>query len=104
MKYIYFFGARKAQGSGEMKDLLGGKGAGLAEMTRIGLPVPAGFTITTVACDYYFKHDRKHPRELAGEGAAKLKSPGGGRGKKLREGKKTLLGQNGRAWGRGKGE
>src|SRR2546428_3667217 len=80
MKFIYFFGARKAQGSGEMKDLLGGKGAGLAEMTRIGLPVPAGFTITTVACDYYFKHDRKHPRELAGAGAAKIKSPPRGAG------------------------
>src|SRR3989442_9590960 len=91
MKYIYFFGARKAQGSGEMKDLLGGKGAGLAEMTRIGLPVPAGFTITTVSCDYYFKHDRKHPRELAGEGAAKIKSPGRGAGKKIGDTKKPPL-------------
>src|SRR2546425_4464472 len=93
MKYIYFFGARKAQGSGEMKDLLGGKGAGLAEMTRIGLPVPAGFTITTVACDYYFKHDRKHPRELAGEGGTKLKRPPPGARKKHRGAKKTLLGR-----------
>src|SRR2546425_12636190 len=92
MKYIYFFGARKAQGSGEMKDLLGGKGAGLAEMTRIGLPVPAGFTITTVACDYYFKHDRKHPRELAGAGAPKMKRPPRGRGEKLRDAKKTRRG------------
>src|SRR2546422_5089143 len=92
MKYIYFFGARKAEGSGEMKDLLGGKGAGLAEMTRIGLPVPAGFTITTVACDYYFKHDRKHPRELAGEGGAKLKRLERGAGKKLGDAKKPLLG------------
>jgi len=65
MKYVYFFGAGKADGTGEMKDLLGGKGAGLAEMTRIGLPVPAGFTITTEACDYYFKHTRKYPRGLA---------------------------------------
>ena len=47
MKYVYFFGAGKADGTGDMRDLLGGKGAGLAEMTRIGLPVPAGFTITT---------------------------------------------------------
>jgi pyruvate,orthophosphate dikinase len=47
-----------------MQEVLGGKGAGLAEMTRIGLPVPAGFTITTQACDYYFKHNRKTPREL----------------------------------------
>jgi pyruvate,orthophosphate dikinase len=64
MKYVYFFGAGSADGTGDMKDLLGGKGAGLAEMTRIKLPVPAGFTITTEACDYYFKHGRKYPREL----------------------------------------
>src|SRR6267378_5748218 len=91
MKYIYFFGARKAQGSGEMKDLLGGKGAGLAEMTRIGLPVPAGFTIATVACDYYFKHDRKHPRELAGQVAANLKRLERVTGKKLGDAKDPLL-------------
>ena len=53
MKYVYFFGAGKAEGDGSMKELLGGKGAGLAEMTRIGLPVPAGFTITTQACRDY---------------------------------------------------
>ena len=46
MKYVYSFGAGKAEGDGAMKDVLGGKGAGLAEMTRIGLPVPAGFTIS----------------------------------------------------------
>src|SRR5712691_12720021 len=91
MKYIYFFGAGKAEGSGEMKDLLGGKGAGLAEMTRIGLPVPAGFTITTVACDYYFKHDRKHPRELAGRVAANLKRLERVTGKKLGDAKDPLL-------------
>ena len=67
MKYVYFFGAGKADGTGDMKELLGGKGAGLAEMTRIGLPVPAGFTVTTEACDYYLKHDRKFPKELRAE-------------------------------------
>ena len=67
MKYVYFFGAGKADGTGDMKELLGGKGAGLAEMTRIGLPVPAGFTITTEACDYYLKHSKKYPKELRGE-------------------------------------
>jgi len=72
MKYVYFFGAGKADGTGEQRDLLGGKGAGLAEMTRIGLPVPAGFTITTEACDYYFKHGRKYPRELRAEVAKHL--------------------------------
>src|SRR6201986_3728289 len=67
MKYVYFFGAGKADGSGDMKEILGGKGAGLAEMTRIGLPVPAGFTITTETCDYYMKHDRSYPKSLAAE-------------------------------------
>jgi pyruvate, orthophosphate dikinase len=67
MKYVYFFGAGKAEGTGDMRDLLGGKGAGLAEMTRIGLPVPAGFTITTEACDSYLQHDHKYPKELRGE-------------------------------------
>src|ERR1700740_1920154 len=64
-KWVYFFGAGKAEGDGTWRDLLGGKGAGLAEMTKIGLPVPAGFTISTEACDYYYKHDRKLPPELA---------------------------------------
>jgi pyruvate, orthophosphate dikinase len=67
MKYVYFFGAGKADGTGDMKDLLGGKGAGLAEMTRIGLPVPAGFTITTETCDYYLSHKKTYPKELRGE-------------------------------------
>jgi pyruvate,orthophosphate dikinase len=64
-KWVYFFGAGKAEGDGEWKDLLGGKGAGLAEMTKIGLPVPAGFTISTEACDYYYKNGKKYPAELA---------------------------------------
>jgi pyruvate, orthophosphate dikinase len=64
-KWVYFFGAGKAEGDGEWRDLLGGKGAGLAEMTKIGLPVPAGFTISTEACDYFYKHDKKYPSELA---------------------------------------
>ncbi|HEV2298246.1 MAG TPA: pyruvate, phosphate dikinase [Candidatus Acidoferrales bacterium] len=67
MKYVYFFGAGKAEGNGQMKEILGGKGAGLAEMTNIGLPVPSGFTISTEACDYFFKHDRKFPKELAAQ-------------------------------------
>ena len=64
-KWVYFFGAGKAEGDGEWRDLLGGKGAGLAEMTKIGLPVPGGFTISTEACDYFYKHDKKYPPELA---------------------------------------
>lgn len=60
-KYVYFFGDGKAEGTGSMKDLLGGKGAGLAEMTNLGMPVPAGFTITTEACNEYFKNNKTHP-------------------------------------------
>jgi pyruvate, orthophosphate dikinase len=63
-KWVYFFGAGKAEGDGTWRDLLGGKGAGLAEMTKIGLPVPAGFTISTEACDYYYKHGKEFPPEL----------------------------------------
>ncbi len=72
MKYVYFFGAGKAEGHGEQRDLLGGKGAGLHEMTRIGLPVPAGFTITTQACNYFFEHAQKYPRGLEQEVAHHL--------------------------------
>jgi pyruvate,orthophosphate dikinase len=63
-KWVYFFGAGKAEGDSSWRDLLGGKGAGLAEMTKIGLPVPAGFTISTEACDYYYKNGKKYPAEL----------------------------------------
>src|SRR2546428_6742569 len=56
-KYVYFFGGGKADGNGKMKDELGGKGAGLAEMTNAGLPVPPGFTIQTEACREYMRHD-----------------------------------------------
>lgn len=60
-KYVYFFGNGRADGRGNMKDLLGGKGAGLAEMTNLKIPVPAGFTITTEACNEYFKAGKKYP-------------------------------------------
>jgi pyruvate,orthophosphate dikinase len=63
-KYVYLFGSKKTDGDGTMKPLLGGKGANLAEMTRIGLPVPAGFTITTEVCSYYYDHKRTYPKEL----------------------------------------
>ncbi len=57
VKYVYFFGGGKADGNGEMKDVLGGKGAGLAEMTNAGLPVPPGFTIQTEACREYMRNN-----------------------------------------------
>jgi pyruvate, orthophosphate dikinase len=64
VKYVYSFGAGKADGNGSMKALLGGKGANLAEMSRIGLPVPPGFTISTEVCTYYYANKRTYPASL----------------------------------------
>src|ERR1035441_8436706 len=66
-KYVYLFGNSKADGDGKMKPLLGGKGANLAEMTRIGLPVPPGFTITTEVCTHYYDNNRSYPASLQAE-------------------------------------
>src|SRR5678809_1815630 len=66
-KYVYLFGNGKADGDGTMKPLLGGKGANLAEMTRIGLPVPPGFTITTEVCTYYYANRKTYPLALQGQ-------------------------------------
>ncbi|MCO5053624.1 MAG: pyruvate, phosphate dikinase [Verrucomicrobiae bacterium] len=63
-KYVYQWGNKKADGDGSMKALLGGKGANLAEMTRIGLPVPPGFTVTTEVCTYFYAHKKTYPKEL----------------------------------------
>jgi pyruvate,orthophosphate dikinase len=74
-KYVYLFGNKKADGNGSMKPLLGGKGANLAEMSRIGLPVPPGFTMTTEVCTYYYANKRTYPKVLeaqAREGMAFL--------------------------------
>ena len=66
-KFVYFFGDRKAEGDRGMRDLLGGKGANLAEMTNAGLPVPWGFTISTAACTTYYEQRRKVPRVIEDE-------------------------------------
>src|SRR5258707_4883062 len=63
-KYVYTWGNKKADGDGSMMPLLGGKGANLAEMTRIGLPVPPGFTITTEVCTYFYANKRTYPAVL----------------------------------------
>ncbi len=63
-KLVYLFGGKKADGNSTMKNLLGGKGANLAEMARIGLPVPAGFTITTEVCTAYYANKKKYPTAL----------------------------------------
>jgi len=73
-KYVYTWGAGKADGNGGMKPLLGGKGANLAEMTRIGLPVPAGFTITTEVCTYFYANRRTYPKSLQAEMEAGMKN------------------------------
>src|SRR5437868_12423086 len=63
-KYVYGFGNGKAEGDGNQKEILGGKGAGLAEMNTLGIPVPPGFTITTEVCTYHYANDRSYPPDL----------------------------------------
>lgn len=90
-KYVYFFGGGKAEGRADMKNLLGGKGANLAEMTNIGLPVPAGFTLTTEVCTYYYDHDRQDPKELKGEVEAALRKTEEVMGARFGDAKNPLL-------------
>ncbi len=90
-KYIYFFGEGKAEGKGDMKDLLGGKGAGLAEMTNAGIPVPPGFTITTEMCRYYYKNNEKLPDDFDQELNKYLKKLEKVTGKKFGDPKNPLL-------------
>jgi pyruvate,orthophosphate dikinase len=72
-KYVYFFGGKTAEGNGKMKDLLGGKGANLAEMCLIGLPVPAGFTITTEVCNLYYANGKTYPADLKAHAESALR-------------------------------
>jgi pyruvate,orthophosphate dikinase len=90
-KYVYFFGGKTAEGNGKMKELLGGKGANLAEMCLIGLPVPAGFTITTEVCTYYYDHDRTYPPELKSQVEAALRKTEEVMGAKFGDPKNPLL-------------
>ncbi|MEO3434310.1 pyruvate, phosphate dikinase [Inquilinus sp. CAU 1745] len=71
-KWVYAFGGGEADGRADMKNLLGGKGANLAEMSRLGLPVPPGFTITTDVCTYFYDHGKQYPPELSGHVRAAL--------------------------------
>src|SRR5579859_5435699 len=71
-KWVYRFGRGRAEGTSEMRNLLGGKGAGLAEMSNLGLPVPPGFTITTEVCTHYYAADHAYPAGLEDEVAAAL--------------------------------
>ena len=88
---VYYFGDGKADGAGHMKPLLGGKGANLAEMTRIGLPVPPGFTITTEVCTYFSENKRSYPRGLEAEVEAALAKVEKSVGKKLGDKERPLL-------------
>ncbi|HUE41905.1 MAG TPA: pyruvate, phosphate dikinase, partial [Chthoniobacterales bacterium] len=90
-KYVYYFGDGHADGAGKMKPLLGGKGANLAEMTRIGLPVPPGFTITTEVCSYFYAHNRSYPVQLKAEVEAALAKVEKSVGKKLGDKDRPLL-------------
>jgi pyruvate,orthophosphate dikinase len=90
-KYVYFFGKGKAEGTAEMKGLLGGKGANLAEMTNIGLPVPPGFTISTELCTYFYKHGKTYPKSLTKDVETALAKVEKAMGAKFGDAKNPLL-------------
>jgi len=90
-RYVYYFGDGHADGSGSMKPLLGGKGANLHEMTRISLPVPPGFTITTEVCSYFYAHNRTYPPQLKAQVADALARVEKSVGKKLGDRERPLL-------------
>ena len=90
-KWVYGFGDGKAEGEQSMKNLLGGKGANLAEMSNLGLPVPPGFTVTTEVCTYYYANDRSYPPELKGQVEAALAEIGRITGKAFGDAQNPLL-------------
>jgi pyruvate, orthophosphate dikinase len=90
-KYVYSFGNGAADGDGTMKDVLGGKGAGLAEMSRAGVPVPPGFTISTEVCNIYFQNNHTVPAEINQEIFQALDKLESQIGKKLGDGENPLL-------------
>ena len=90
-QFVYFFGGGKAEGRGDMKELLGGKGANLADMCSIGIPVPAGFTITTEVCTEYYKNRGKLPKSLTKDVEKALSRVEKVMGKKFDDPKNPLL-------------
>src|SRR5262252_645793 len=90
-KWVYSFGGGVAEGRASMRNLLGGKGAGLAEMAQLGLPVPPGFTITTEVCTYFYQHGKTYPKELKRQVDAALKEIGRITGKKFGDRENPLL-------------
>ena len=89
--WVYSFGAGEAEGTAKMRNLLGGKGANLAEMCALGLPVPPGFTITTEVCSYYYAHDRRYPEDLAEQVQAALRKVEATVGARLGDAERPLL-------------
>ncbi|PKL08001.1 MAG: pyruvate, phosphate dikinase, partial [Spirochaetae bacterium HGW-Spirochaetae-7] len=83
IKYVYFFGDGKAEGDAKMKEVLGGKGANLAEMTNLGIPVPPGFTVSTDVCAAFYENKHKYPDGLEAEVAEHLARLEKSMGKKL---------------------
>ncbi|MFI5012476.1 MAG: pyruvate, phosphate dikinase [Hyphomicrobiales bacterium] len=90
-KWVYGFGDGKAEGEANMRDLLGGKGANLAEMSNLGLPVPPGFTVTTEVCTYFYEHGRSYPADLGPEVAAALAAVGRLTGRSFGDARRPLL-------------
>jgi pyruvate,orthophosphate dikinase len=90
-EYVYFFGGGTADGSAELRDTLGGKGANLAEMSRMGIPVPPGFTITSEVCDFYFHNNKSYPKELEHQVDANLAKIERLMGTKFGDGENPLL-------------
>ena len=90
-KWVYRFGDGKSEGRSSMRDLLGGKGANLAEMANLGLPVPPGFTITTALCTYYYANGKRYPKELDGQVKSALDHIGKLTGKKFGDAENPLL-------------
>ena len=90
-KWVYSFGPELTEGKGAMRDLLGGKGANLAEMASLGLPVPPGFTVTTGVCSYFYANGKSYPAELAAEVDAALASVGRQTGRTFADPSNPLL-------------
>src|SRR6476646_9481508 len=90
-RYVYYFGDGHADGRGTQKALLGGKGANLHEMTRIGLPVPPGFTITTEVCSYFYDHNRSYPKQLKAQVATAMAKIEKSTGKRFGDQERPLL-------------
>ncbi len=90
-KWVYSFGNGAAEGAANMRNLLGGKGANLAEMSSLGLPVPPGFTITTEVCTWYYEHEKSYPDALTAQVAEALEKVGEAT-------TESLVTRNGRCW------